>query len=305
MKIFAKSIIRNLCRIINHLGLMPKTIVIHSDGGICSQMHFYLIGEILRDRGHDVKFDYEWFKSWGKDINGQFCRNLDIGKLFPYLNLRVCNQLVAKLYRTFFLYSNNYFEDNGENLKWIEFNGPCYMDGYYHDPEEMYTKYFRDVFKIDEDVLDDKNKNLLTTIKRSNGEVCAIHVRRGDLSNYLESYGNPASIEYFIKSINLIASMNPEVKFFMFSDEPDWCKGMLLPELSDYNIKLCPDNGSDKGYCDLILMSRCKYIITSQGSLGKYAAMLRPEAIRSGLVTLIDNQSSKEWISRFDNCIII
>jgi hypothetical protein len=36
-------------------------------------------------------------------------------------------------------------------------------------------------------------------------------------------------------------------------------------------------NGSDKGYIDLYLMSKCDSFITSQGSLGKYARLLRSD----------------------------
>ena len=36
------------------------------------------------------------------------------------------------------------------------------------------------------------------------------------------------------------------------------------------------ENGAERGYYDLFLMSRCHHHITSKGSLGKFASCLNP-----------------------------
>ncbi len=65
--------------------------------------------------------------------------------------------------------------------------------------------------------------------------------------------------------------------FYFFSDEPDWVRDELIPQLylTEGNCKIVDINGSDKGYMDLFLIARCKHQITSKGTLGKYGALFR------------------------------
>lgn len=93
-----------------------------------------------------------------------------------------------------------------------------------------------------------------------------------------------------------------EANFFIFSDEPDWCQENVTRFMPEGTYKIMDQNGSDKGYIDLALMSRCHCIIASQGSMGKYGALLRPEGYRDGLVVLLKNHL-EEWGGRFPNVI--
>ena len=67
----------------------PKDlIVVHIDGGICSQINFISYGLALSHMRGDkvkVKYDISWFREDGKDINGRFVRNWDFPKAFPGL----------------------------------------------------------------------------------------------------------------------------------------------------------------------------------------------------------------------------
>ena len=53
-------------------------IVVHIDGGICSQINFIAYGlavaNLLGDKAR-IKFDISWFKEDGKDCNGRFARS--------------------------------------------------------------------------------------------------------------------------------------------------------------------------------------------------------------------------------------
>lgn len=51
-------------------------IIIRSDGGICSQIAFCSLGYYLEQKGYKVKYDLNWFKQYGKDMNGIFCQKL-------------------------------------------------------------------------------------------------------------------------------------------------------------------------------------------------------------------------------------
>ena len=67
----------------------PKDlIVVHIDGGICSQINFISYGLALSHMRGDkvkVKYDTSWFREDGKDCNGRFVRNWDFPKAFPGL----------------------------------------------------------------------------------------------------------------------------------------------------------------------------------------------------------------------------
>ena len=113
---------------------------------------------------------------------------------------------------------------------------------------------------------------LLETIKNSNS--CGIHCRRGDLADFNPAYGYPATKEYFLKAINTINTLHKNVVFYFFSDEPHWVAENIAPHLQGIDYKICAENGSDKGYLDLYLLSWCKYIISSNGSLGVFGKFL-------------------------------
>ena len=87
------SLIRLLAKVLIRFHLLKKMIIVRVDGGICSQMHFFLIGQQLKENGFLVKYDLDWFKNNGKDLTGKFARNFDLLKAFP--DLDVC---VAKKY---------------------------------------------------------------------------------------------------------------------------------------------------------------------------------------------------------------
>ena len=121
---------------------LPEEIIIKMDGGICSQMHFYLIGVILAEKGNNVSFDLKWFDTEGKDLDGKFCRNFDLRKMFPALNFRKTeNNLIRRIYISAFYRHNDYFGADDNMLAWTGLKAPAYLDGYFKDPERCIPPY--------------------------------------------------------------------------------------------------------------------------------------------------------------------
>ena len=152
-----------------------------------------------------------------------------------------------------------------------------YIDGYPQERSYLiplkYSAFFKRHFAPKE--FDNKDSSiyaLLESIKTSNS--CGIHARRGDLADFDPAYGYPASKEYFLKAINAINTLHKNVVFYFFSDEPKWVVENIIPYLRGVSYKICAENGSDKGYLDLYLLSWCKYIISSNGSLGVFGKFL-------------------------------
>ena len=62
----------------------------------------------------------------------------------------------------------------------------------------------------------------------------------------------------------------------------------IIPVKIEYKVV---QNGSEKGYIDLFLISMCKHQITSKGSLGKYGALLGMNKEKMVLVSKDDTQT--------------
>ena len=243
--------------------MSSNKIIIRVDGGFCSQIAFYALGYDLMQRGYEVKFDLDWYKKYGKDTDGRFDRSFVFDRVFPSLPFAQATEKESRHYRIF---------HPRKTTDCDKFVPPIYIGGYPVCRQSLFLKYrqtFRENFQLNSEEASDP---ILDKIKI--GPSCAVHVRRGDLAHTTSTYGEPTSVSYFIKAVDIISRLEPKCNFFFFSDEPEWVTENILPQLSNLHCFLCNANGSDKGYVDLYLMMHCQHFITSIGSLGFYAAAL-------------------------------
>lgn len=228
-----------------------KTYVVRVDGGICSQLAFVAYGLELAEAGAVVKFDLSWFKECGLDKFGKQARNWDMLRLMPNLKLDIATDeeiCFAKEARKGYEYVSGYPDRIPALLK--------------------YASNFKSMLKPE---LDSTSENLRSQILSTTS--CAIHVRRGDLANGDETYGNATSLSYFERAINFERARTAnKVVFYVFTDDLEWTRENIMPVLGEGAV-LCI-NGADKGYVDLYLMSLCDAIISSIGSLGIFSAVL-------------------------------
>lgn len=179
-------------------------IIIRVDGGIASQIQFLCLGLAFERKGYKVKYDLTWFETMGKGFynqekgyNDTYDITWDIPKAFTRIQYEVATKEEIRRYK------RKYFIDD-ENV--IERKPPLYIGGYLGrcqlgECREYLIEHFNPVD------LDQKTQELAAQIR--NTFSCAIHVRRGDLSNFNSVYGEPTSIAYFIKSIELIEGLTP------------------------------------------------------------------------------------------------
>ena len=278
------TLIRILAKILIRCHLLDKMIMVRMDGGICSQMHFLLVGQQLKEKGYQVKYDIGWFKEQGKDLTGRFVRNFDLPRAFP--ELKLC---LASSFETFF-YKRLAFSSN----KYLDATSPSFLAGYYGNSRKMYMEDFTKLFRIDVTVWDEANLKIYNDIV-SHKNTVAIHVRRGDLSVYNGAYGNPVDLGYFYKTIQKIQNETGDLSCYLFSDEPLWIKGNMLEKMPSGNTYTIVDiNGSDKGYMDMFLIGACKYQITSKGSLGKFGGFLNLD-MDGRIYVFDDDVERKNW----------
>lgn len=93
-----------------------------------------------------------------------------------------------------------------------------------------------------------------------------MHIRRGD---YCISNWEISDMSYYNMAMTAIESQIQNPKYFIFSDDPEWCKNIF----KDDKYKIV-DNNNSKGYIDLYLMSKCKNNIIANSTFSYWGAIL-------------------------------
>ena len=113
------------------------------------------------------------------------------------------------------------------------------------------------------------NRDWLGRIRGANA-VC-VHVRRGD---YLEPRHQQVhglcSRDYYEAAMRQIAQEIPGAEFFVFSDDPAWCRSNLQAS----QLRIVEANGADRAEEDLRLMSACRHHVIANSSLSWWGAWL-------------------------------
>lgn len=296
LKRWQRSLYKKLvdCKVVS-----PK-IVVQMDGGVCSQMHQYLLGYLFIQRGYRVSYDLSFFDEWGMDLHHKYVRNFDLLKVFPNLSFDKSSDLESTVYRRKYYNLGNHSLEKIDDFSFLERKPPVFLGGYYYLPATIWVPVFKLLYKLDDQVLDQENIEICNRIRTSINSV-AVHVRRGDLKEELYAYGKPASLGYFQRSIDYFNKRLEKPCFYFFSDEPEWVTNELVPALgldTDHSF-VVSINGSDRGYMDLLLIAHCQHQITSKGTLGKYGALLNDNP--SKVVILCDDQTEYHWADVFCN----
>lgn len=126
-------------------------------------------------------------------------------------------------------------------------------------------------WKVDEDTLNQKNKELLELIKRE--ETCFVHVRRGDYlsPSFKALFKDCCTAEYYKIAIELMRKKCPQIRFICFSDDLAWLKSNLYvgddAVFVDWNV-------GENSPLDMYLMSQCRNGIMANSSFSYWGAYL-------------------------------
>lgn len=269
IKDFIKKIIKVL------LYVLPfRYVVIMVDGGIASQINKLVIGFYFADKYKGkvkVLYDTDWYQNCGMDIDGVDVRKFEVNKLYPDIRIREAGKLVKIITKCMYRHETGW-PDNYESVDNILVDH-MYIDGYgYTVPLEIRHYIFEKYLykRRDTAVLNQDNLIVLNQIRHARNSI-GVHVRRGDMARNNTIYEITPK-NYFIKVMS--DSKFSDSTFFVFSDDIMWVKEELLPLIQNRNIIAVDVNGIDNGYSDLYLCSECNIIVSSQGSMAKFAAML-------------------------------
>jgi hypothetical protein len=203
------------------------------------------------------------------------------GKLIRYLNKREnylrCPKVVAQ--------PHYHFYDDFFSLP-----ADIYLSGYWQS-----EKYFQNVSNQIVDMyqpkerLDSKNLELIQQLDECNS--IAIHVRRGDYTSgtYSGFFGGLTN-DYYQDAVKLIYERVSNPSFFIFSDNPEWCRKNLNIKEAVY----VDHNKGDGSYKDLVLMSKAKHNVIANSTFSWWGAWLNQNA--SKLVV-----APKQWFQKSYN----
>lgn len=275
-------------------------------GGLGNQMFQYAFYKAMEKRFQDVKVDLTSFNDYQThNYELEHIFDLQLNKTRPLIKdlyntdnrnwfLRRLRRLLGlkNAYKTdqdLFSFDKTVFEDSKAIYYW----GYWQNQEYFLDLTEILRKDF--IFKQE---ISKQNKEVAKDIETSNS--VSIHVRRG---NYLQDplLGGICQKEYYQQAIALIKEKVSSPKFFLFSDEIEWCKENLSIE---GGVFISWNKGAEN-YVDMQLMSLCKHNIIANSSFSWWAAWLNqnPEKIIIGPKKWVNGaqyQSNtplpKEWI---------
>jgi hypothetical protein len=155
--------------------------------------------------------------------------------------------------------------------------GHVRLKGYWQD-----ERYFADIrlrlrrdFTLKEK-LDARSQACLMRIH--NAPSAFFHIRRGDyLSAQFRDLFGVCTADYYDRALEILRARVPEVRVFVFSDDPDWVRenaiGGLAAEVVDWNAA-APER-------DLELMRACNHAVIANSSFSWWGAWLgeRPGSI--------------------------
>lgn len=156
----------------------------------------------------------------------------------------------------------------------IRAKGNVYLDGYWQS-----EKYFIDIqdiirgeFSFKSHIFASKSeiKELI-----ANTHSIGLHIRRGDYianSSINQSHGT-CDLSYYRYAVDFFARRISIPHFFVFSDDPAWCKQNLI---LDHPVTVVSQSYSNSDHEDLQLMSQCQHQIIANSTFSWWAAWLNP-----------------------------
>ena len=183
----------------------------------------------------------------------------------PDVRKRLVKQVLEGKKPDWCYYGNiNLLSSSGDTYYNI-YGNPCNLEGV----EDEVRKIFCFI------PFDDK-ENIAMADKIAETESVAIHAR---VVNF--DYGMKESLErnYYKKAVRYIkGKINKNISFFLFSDNPDWCRENIeLLGLKDEDVTFVDFNKGENAFRDMQLMSLCKHIITAKSTFSWWAGVLIKE----------------------------
>jgi len=258
----------------------------HLKDGLGNQLFQYAAGRALAERnGARLRLDCGWFtKNTGRTF-GLSAFSIDaeqdqaVGRVpARWFNLpgRAGGLLTAavhnKIPRQTTIHGCRYKVFDEKRLyrfdpSFATLDGAVYLAGWWQSP-----RYFESSSAAVRRELELKaplqESNAEWSAKTRSVTAVAVHVRRGD---YLLSPDRATcSPAYYESAMGLLRSRLPGARFFVFSDDWEWCRH----NMTACDTTVVDTNGHDSAAADLALMAMCRHHIIANSSLSWWGAWL-------------------------------
>lgn len=257
-------------------------VIIRISGGLGNQLYQYALYRKFQSIGKEAKMSLSYFSDANiikavpghsrkyllSDIFSNVKEEFSCEKQDSKFSIYATNSILRFLARKGFV--PNYVLEDVQNEKTtfhpdIFKKENTYIDGYWQS-----AKYSKDIIDILREELTFKtplegnNSFVASEIEACNS--VSIHIRRGDYVNTeYELLGMP----YYSKAIALAKEKIHNPRFYIFSDDVDWCKENLGIEGTYITW-----NKGENSYIDMQLMSLCKANIVANSTFSIWAAIL-------------------------------
>ncbi|SMD10837.1 alpha-1,2-fucosyltransferase [Sporomusa malonica] len=166
-------------------------------------------------------------------------------------------------------------------------------------------KYFLDFASVIREELTPKRHNLSAeslnvAMDMKNYTSIAIHVRRGDYE-LLKGHG-VLPMDYYEQASSYLAAKGPSARFYLFSDDIEWCKREFTAFPNAHLVEHTREKGSHE---DLWLMSQCQHNVIANSTYSWWGAWLNdnpqkiiiaPERWFAGLHLNTQDLIPNDWI---------
>jgi hypothetical protein len=150
--------------------------------------------------------------------------------------------------------------------------GTTYFEGfgqseeYFSDIERLIRKEF-----VISTPLDEVNQSVASLIDTTTS--VALHVRWFDAPEFGSK--NNVALNYYLSAVGCITKSTPDLDFFVFSDQIEFTRKILMPHFGKMRFHFVDHNQSSQmAYADLWLMSKCKHFIIANSTFSWWAAWL-------------------------------
>ena len=263
--------------------LRNQNIIIRYMGGLGNQMFQYALRCYFEEKGKLVKDDIQYYQ------NNPTAMPFRLGTFFPNISLNIAEECEVKSFyerrksrNILVRFVNKLFPSTcliQEEKKELNFDSKilksysAYIIGYWQS--YRYVEKIENLLKkrFEFSVIDNKEINdVLYEIKNSNS--VSLHIRLGDylLPQNNELFGGICTPEYYRNAIKLKQRKVANPRFFVFSNDVNWCKeNLLLENVAWVDLSKIYDYND---WMDMYLMSSCDHNIIANSSFSWWAAWL-------------------------------